>query len=111
MRLQNVCLGGIHFFMITATKENKTERLVARVTLRDKAVMEQAAELEGRSLAAFVVTHLREHSREVIEKHAAIRLNEEESLGFVKALNARPQKPTPAMKSALKAYSETVIEQ
>ncbi|TVP75780.1 MAG: DUF1778 domain-containing protein [Puniceicoccaceae bacterium] len=37
--------------MITATKELKTERLVARIAPAEKALIEKAAEIEGRKVA------------------------------------------------------------
>ena len=96
--------------MTTATENKKTERLVARVSPRDKELIEQAAELEGRSLASFAVEHLVARAREVIEERQIIRLNEEESRRFVEILNAPPRPPTEEMKRALKEYRETVIE-
>lgn len=95
--------------MSTATKEIRTERLVARISPRDKETIERAAEMEGRSLAAFAVEHLLTRAREVIEERTVIRLNEEESRRFVEILNAPPRKPTAEMLEALKLYQETVI--
>jgi len=94
----------------TSTKQNRTERLVARVSTRDKETIERAAEMEGRSLAAFAVEHLLAKAREVIEERSVIRLNEEESRRFVEILNAPPRKPTKDMLDALKLYRETVTE-
>lgn len=96
--------------MSSATKQNRTERLVARVSPRDKETIERAAEMEGRSLAAFAVEHLLTKAREVIEERSVIRLNEEESRRFVEILNAPPRKPTKDMLDALKLYRETVTE-
>lgn len=96
--------------MNTATKETRSERLVARITPADKQMVERAAEMEGRSLAAFTVEHLVAKARAVIEERAVIRLNEEQSRRFVASLNAPPGKPTPELRKALKLYRETVIE-
>ena len=96
--------------MGTASKETRTERLVARISPRDKETIERAAEMEGRSLAAFTVEHLLAKAREVIEERTVIRLNEEESRRFVEVLSAPPRKPTKEMLDALKLHRETVIE-
>lgn len=95
--------------MSTVTKQTRTERLVARISAQDKETIERAAEMEGRSLAAFTVEHLLNRAREVIEKRTVIQLNEEESRRFVEILNAPPRKPTKKMRDALKLYRETVV--
>lgn len=94
--------------VVAVTKENRTERLVARVSPRDKETIERAAEMEGRSLAAFAVEHLLAKAREVIEERTMIRLNEEETRRFVEILNAPPRKPTKEMLGALELYRKTV---
>jgi uncharacterized protein (DUF1778 family) len=93
----------------TTAKEARTERLVARISPRDKEIIERAAEMEGRSLASFTTEHLLAKAREVIEERTVIRLNEEESRRFVEILNAPPRKPAGEMLDALKWYRETVI--
>ncbi|MEX2580581.1 MAG: DUF1778 domain-containing protein [Verrucomicrobiales bacterium] len=96
--------------MSATTEEKKSERLVARVSPQDKALIERAASLEGRSLASFTVEHLVAHAREVIEEKEVIRLNEEQTRRFVEALMAPPRKPTPEFLEALRDYRENVIE-
>jgi len=44
--------------MSTVAKLAKSERLVARISPQDKETIERAAEMEGRSLAAFTIEHL-----------------------------------------------------
>jgi len=95
--------------MAASTEEKKSERLVARVSPHDKALIERAASLEGRSLASFAVEHLVAHAREVIEEREVIRLNEAESRRFVEALMAPPRKPTPEFLEALRDYRENVV--
>ncbi|MDP4610385.1 MAG: DUF1778 domain-containing protein [Opitutales bacterium] len=96
--------------MTTATEELKTERLVARISPSEKALIERAAELEGRKVAPFAVTHLVNRARRIIQEAETIRLNEEESIRFAKILSAAPRKPTPAMRRAAQAYHDSVIE-
>ncbi|MDB4673470.1 DUF1778 domain-containing protein [Verrucomicrobiales bacterium] len=96
--------------MVTSIKEPSSERLVARLSASDKALFEEAAEREGRSLSSFVVTHLREHSRNVIEEHAKITLNEEESRRFHAALQSPAPEATPTMLKAIEASKDTISD-
>lgn len=95
--------------MAIATKLRKSDRLVARVTPKDKALLERAAVLEGCSVGMFVVTHGRAAAEKVVRDHGVIRLNEEESRRFVRALLAPTRPPTKAFQRALKLYRESVI--
>lgn len=95
--------------MVTATADLKTERLVARISPSEKALIERAAELEGRKVAPFAVNHLVNRARKIIQEAESTRLNEEESRKFVEMLLAPPRKPTSEFKKAYRAYRETVI--
>ena len=95
--------------MVSASEELKTERLVARISPSEKALIEKAAEIEGRKVAPFAVTHLVNRARKIIQEAETIRLNEAESRRFVEALLAPPRKPTPAFKRAFEAYRERVV--
>jgi uncharacterized protein (DUF1778 family) len=96
--------------MQVATREHKSDRLVARVTAKDKALLERAAALEGCSVGAFVISNGRAAAEKVVQGHERIRLNREESRRFIKALLAPPRPPTKRFKEALKMYRNTVIE-
>ena len=90
-------------------KEQKSQRFVARVTREDKRIFQEAASLEGRSMATFVIVHAREAAEEIIAHRRVIRLNTKDSRRFVEALLAPPRPPTKHMKEAMKLYRETVI--
>jgi uncharacterized protein (DUF1778 family) len=90
-------------------KEPKSQRFVARVTAADKRIFHQAASLEGRSMATFVIAHAREAAQRLVARHEVIRLNAEDSRRFVEVLLAPPRPPTARMKRAMKLYRETVI--
>jgi len=94
--------------MPVITKSQKAERFVARVTREDKQIFQEAAALEGRSMATFVILHAREAAEETIARRNVIRLNAADSRRFVEALLAPPRPPTARMKRALKLYRETV---
>lgn len=92
------------------TKPIRSNRLVARISPDDKALLERAATLEGSSLASFVVSHIRTAAAEVIRQHETIQLSQTESERFLKALYAPPTKPTARMTRALELYRQTVTE-
>ncbi len=93
----------------TVTNERKSERLVARVSRHDKALLERAADIEGRSLATFVVAHAVADAERLVNGHETTRLNAEESRRFVEALLAPPRPPTAALKRAMARYRRNVI--
>jgi uncharacterized protein (DUF1778 family) len=95
--------------MPVRTKEQKAERFVARVTREDKRIFQEAASLEGRSMATFVIVHAREAAEEIIARRKVVHLNAEDSRRFVEALLAPPRPPTARMKRAMKLYRATII--
>ena len=87
----------------------KTDRLVARISPDEKALIEKAAELEGRKVARFVVQHALTHAREVVHQAEAVRLDAEESQRFVEALLAPPRQSDEAFRGAYRTYRESVL--
>ena len=89
-------------------KERRGERLVARVSGTDKLLFQRAAELEGRSVATFVITHAREMARRIVADQETIELDAVQSRRFVKALlNPAPATPS-RLKKAAAAYRRRV---
>ncbi len=88
----------------------RSSRLVARLSEEDTALLEHAASLEGCSVAAFVVSRVREAATEVVKRHETVRLNQAESRRFVAALLAPPKAPTKRMKAALALHRGSVTE-
>ena len=86
----------------------KAERFVARVTRADKQIFRQAASLEGRSMATFVIAHARQAAEEVIARRKVIRLGAEDSRRFVEALLAPPRPPAPRMLESIRLYRKSV---
>lgn len=74
-------------------------RLEARVSPETKALLQKAADLEGRSLTDFVVASLQAEAYRVIERHQTLKLSLEDSDAFVGALLNPPQ-PNDALKEA-----------
>lgn len=97
-------------FMPTMTKERKTERLVARVSRPDKLLFEQAAAMEGHSVATFVIAHAREAAERAVSERQIIRLNEAASRRFVASLLTPPRPPSATLRRAMARYRQQVTE-
>lgn len=82
----------------TATKELREERLVARVSGRDKQLLARAAALEGMSVATFVIIHAKDVARRIVADSDEIKLDAAQSRRLVEAL----LKPTPAVPARLR---------
>ena len=93
---------------MTQRRSQKRERLVARATSDDKAVIAHAAALAGQSLGSFMVAEARKAALSTIETRERIVLNAAQSRRFVEALLAPPRPPTPRMLAAMCAYKATV---
>jgi uncharacterized protein (DUF1778 family) len=78
-------------------------RLEARVSAEQKAVLQQAAALSGRSLSEFVVASAQEAARRVIQEHNSIALSRAEQLAFVTAL-LNPAEPNQRLRQAAADY-------
>ena len=62
------------------------ERLEARITTDQKALIQRAAELEGRSVTDYVVSSVQDAARRTVEAHDVMVLNAAQSRAFVDAL-------------------------
>jgi uncharacterized protein (DUF1778 family) len=98
------------FAVATVIKEQKKQRFVARVTAADKLLFQQAAAIEGRSVAKFIISHGREAARQIINQSHQIELDARQSRQLVEALQAPPSEPTAVMAKAMARYREQVTE-
>ena len=62
------------------------ERLEARITADQKALIQRAADLEGRSVTDYVVSSVQDAARRTVEAHDLMVLGAAESRAFVDAL-------------------------
>ena len=85
----------------------KKERLEARITAEQKALIERAAAYEGRTLSDFVVTTVQEAAKAVIQEHEILQLNPSQSRAFVEQL-LHPREPNEALQRAAKEYRRRV---
>ncbi|MGI8689896.1 MAG: DUF1778 domain-containing protein [Thermomicrobiales bacterium] len=90
--------------MSTETRERlKTPRFNIRMPENVRAIIDQAAALEGRSTSDFVLTSAVEKARQTIESHQRIILSREESIAFAELL-LNPPKPTDELRAAVADY-------
>ena len=108
-----MCAILVHIATMPATldhpKTQKRERLVARVSAEDKAIIRQAAAIAGQSVGSFMLAEARKAAVQTLEMRQRILLNAAQSRRLVDALLAPPRPPTERMKRALKLYRKTVI--
>ena len=92
----------------TLTRPQKTERMVARVSLEDKEIIAQAAAIVGQSVGSFILSEARKAAVQTLETRQRIVLNTEQSRRLVDVLLAPARPATERMKRALKRYRESV---
>jgi len=95
--------------MTTKTSQKTSARLEARISQETKALVQKAADLEGRSLTDFVVESVQKAAYKVIEQHQTLMLSIEDSEAFVEAI-LNPPKPNEALKSAALAYKQIILD-
>lgn len=81
------------------TGKEQTERLEARITRAQKALLKQAAELEGRTLSDFIVQAASDAALRTVQAYHVISLTAQEQKVFVEAL-LNPPAPGPRLRSA-----------
>jgi uncharacterized protein (DUF1778 family) len=85
----------------------RAERLEARVTRKQKALFQRAAEMQGRTLTDFVIASAQDAALRTIEQHQIIRLTAEQSRIFADAL-LNPRPPSKKLRDAARRYSEII---
>jgi uncharacterized protein (DUF1778 family) len=87
--------------------KSRTARLEARLSVEQKAVLQQAATLSGRTLSEFVIASAQEAATRVIQEHETIRLSRAEQIAFVTAL-LDPPAPNERLRQAAAAYRRAI---
>lgn len=85
--------------------EARNKRLEARVTPAQKALIERAAALSGRTVTDFVVSSVQAAAEETIRTHEIVALTARESAAFVEAL-LNPPAPGENLRAAAQRYKE-----
>ena len=71
----------------------KTERLDVRLTPHQKSLIDQAAEIEGSTLAGFTVNAVMERAADAVRRHQSIVLSPDAWEAFTAALDENPPVP------------------
>lgn len=82
-------------------------RLEARISPEQKAVLQHAAALSGRTLSEFVVVSAQEAASKIIQERETIRLSRAEQMAFVTAL-LDPPAPSDRLRRAAAKYRKQI---
>ena len=85
--------------------KSRAARLEARVTTDQKALLQHAAALSGRTLSEFVVASAQEAAAKLIQEHETIRLTRTEQIAFVTTL-LNPPAPSARLRKAAAKYRQ-----
>ncbi|WP_029009167.1 DUF1778 domain-containing protein [Azospirillum halopraeferens] len=83
----------------------RAERLEARVTAEQKALIEHAAALQGRTVTDFVLTSVQDAARRAIEDHRRLDLSVRDARAFVDAL-LNPQPVNDRLRDTVRRYRD-----
>jgi uncharacterized protein (DUF1778 family) len=81
----------------------RTARLEARLTGEQKALLQHAADLTGRSLTEFVVSSAQEVASRTVREHEVLTLSGRDRQVFVNAL-LKPTSPNKRLRQAARRY-------
>ncbi|WP_299407659.1 DUF1778 domain-containing protein [Acaryochloris sp. IP29b_bin.148] len=93
--------------MAAASRQKSIARLEARISPETKALLQKAADLEGRTLTDFVVASVQREAYKVIEQHQRLKLSIEDSEAFAEAL-LNPPEPNHALKAAARQHRQVI---
>ncbi len=91
--------------MGAATGTKREMRIEARLTARQKRLIERAAAVRGQSVSRFLVSSAQEAAAAVLQERSVIKLNAAESRAFAEAL-LNPAPLNPALRQAAREYRE-----
>ena len=87
------------------SRNSRTARLEARISLEQKELLNRAAALVGRSLTEFVITSAYETATRTIREHEAMLLSERDRKVFVSAV-LNPPAPGARLRKAARRYKQ-----
>ena len=87
-------------------KAARTARLEARITPGQKALLERAAALSGRSLSEFVVSSAQETAARMVREQEVMTLGARDRKAFVAAL-LKPPAPGGRLRKAARRYNKS----
>ncbi len=89
------------------SKMKKTERIVARTSVEQKALIEQAANLQGITVSDFIISNAYREAVKTIERHQVLKLSQRDSEIFAELL-MNPPAPNEALKEAAQLHKTLV---
>ena len=92
------------------TARTRAARLEARATADQKALIEEAAALVGRSLTDFVLAAALAEARHILAEERILRLSRADTRAFVAALQ-EPPAPSPALIQAGDLARQLVVRE
>jgi uncharacterized protein (DUF1778 family) len=87
----------------------KVERLEARLSPANKALFQEAATIQGRSLTDFVVNSALEAAKRTVRQNELIELTRRDRIAFVEAL-LNPPPPNDRLRRAMHRHNQTMTE-
>lgn len=93
--------------MTIQKQPNSMARLEARISPETKALLQKAADLQGRTLTDFVLASVQAEALRVIQQYETLKLSAEDSQAFVDAL-LNPPEPNAALKAAAQRYKQAI---
>ncbi|MEO8592407.1 MAG: DUF1778 domain-containing protein [Candidatus Solibacter sp.] len=91
--------------LIPTIVPGRLERLEARISPEVKQLIQEAADLEGRTMSEFLITSAQAAAKKVIEEYQTMKLTVSDRNAFVSALLNAPE-PSPKLRAAAKRYKE-----
>jgi len=92
---------------LTRSRSDAKERLEARISRSQKALLLEAAKLQGRTLTDFIILAASQEAQRVVQSHRIIRLSADEQKTFIKAILA-PPKPGTRLRAAARRYRKAM---
>lgn len=86
----------------------KIDRLEVRVSPAQKALAQEAATLQGRTLSEFVAASVQHAAEQAIREHKVVALTAEDSRAFAEALLAPPA-PNEHLRALAERYRRTTV--
>jgi uncharacterized protein (DUF1778 family) len=86
----------------------KRERLEARVSAEQKALLQRAADLQGRTLSDFIIGSAQQAAEEIIREHTVITLAAQDSRAFIEAI-LNPAAPNERLRAAAARYTQESV--
>ena len=94
--------------MKVSTKETKDARLEFRVPGELKALIEDAARLQGVSVSDFLAATAHQEALKTVQEHETVRLTREESVRFVETL-LNPPAPNEALSNLMREKGKAQV--